>query len=262
MTQNWESSFFISWILQILLSEVLGVPSTLETGTRDAQLNYYHPDMPFDYGKSNIWDALKVSNEYNTGCPTISSAEDGEGEEGQDEEYVPCGHVMAETWPARLVDILPLESEGVIEPHHFLGVLGHQTWFIPRFTAENDPTLTSWYGMSGTANGNRKKLAERFKRPTTWSQYCEEISPNNCLGGEGTGSDIDIDDNTTITKAADTNSSVVVATRPPKDEIEGSKYYAEGEFTGYFRATDENNCDLYPNNCTGHYTDYPCDWAR
>ena len=54
----------------------------------------------------------------------------------------------------------------------------------------------------------------------------------------------------------------MAATRPPKDDDEGSKYFVDGLYTGYFMSTDENDCDTNPDTCTGHFAEYPCGWAR
>lgn len=66
-----------------------------------------------------------------------------------------------------------------------------------------------------------------------------------------------------------------VASRAPKDEGEEAAMFKEGLYTGYFRATELNNC-TENKNCTGHFagkstkhlfaplphiqekTDYPC----
>ena len=100
--------------------------------------------------------------------------------------------------------------------------------------AEKDPTLLSLHGLKG--EHNRKKLAEMFKRPTTWKDYCEIVSPTNCTLPDD------------------------VAQRPPQDESEKERMFVEGLYTGHFRHTDDNNCTLNPTNCTGHIADFPCGW--
>jgi hypothetical protein len=52
----------------------------------------------------------------------------------------------------------PLVEEDVIERPSHLGVLGDGAWFMPRFTAEKYPSLSSVYGVMG--EGNRQKLAD------------------------------------------------------------------------------------------------------
>lgn len=109
-------------------------------------------------------------------------------------------------------------------------------WWIPKVLATEDPTLTSYFGLSG--QNNRRKIAELFKRPTTWGDYCEFISANNCAAEDET------------------------ATRAPTDEEESGRYFAEGLFKGYFRATEKNDCDANPNTCTGHIVLVPCSWGN
>ena len=41
-SQNWEGAFFTVWIMQVLLSELLNVPVSIETGERDKNVNFYH----------------------------------------------------------------------------------------------------------------------------------------------------------------------------------------------------------------------------
>lgn len=86
-------------------------------------------------------------------------------------------------------------------------------------------------------DSNRQKLADRFKRPITFKVYCSLISATNCSVPDAS------------------------VTRPPvKDGSEDGKYFLLGVYTGYFHATEENDCIKNPN-CTGHYADYPCGWT-
>ena len=80
-------------------------------------------------------------------------------------------------------------------------------------------------GIAGESN--RRKLAEMFLRPTTWGDYCTQVSNTSCA----------VPDN--------------VAQRPPSEE-EVDKMHSPNLYTGYFRATEENDCDKFPDNCTGH----------
>ena len=106
--------------------------------------------------------------------------------------------------------------------------------FIPKFTAERDPSLLSYIGLQGEKN--RQKLADRFLRPTLYKDYCSEVSLDNCT----------TPDNTT--------------SRPPADEDEADSYYVPGVYPGYFRKTWRNfSNETY--NATGHLIDYPCDWT-
>ena len=95
--------------------------------------------------------------------------------------------------------------------------------------------MLSYYGIGGESN--RKKVAELFKRPTTWGDFCTLISLNNC------------------STASDT------AVRAPIDDDEAGKYYVDGLFRGYFRATEKNVCSDANPNCTGHIANVPCSWG-
>lgn len=108
-------------------------------------------------------------------------------------------------------------------------------FFIPLTTARRDPTLISYLGLQGEAN--RKKLAETFKTPTTWKEYCS-LHESNCATGDS-----------------------VIASFPKTDEEESS-YFIEGLYPGYFRVHDDNNCTKNENTCTGHFVAGPCTWTN
>ena len=80
------------------------------------------------------------------------------------------------------------------------------------------------------------RLADMFKRPMRWIDYCAQISPDNCTSSDG------------------------ISSRPPADETDGLSYYVEDAYTGHFISTEKNNCTANPN-CTGHLIDYPCTWS-
>ena len=86
-------------------------------------------------------------------------------------------------------------------------------------------------GIAGEAN--RRKLAETFLRPTTWKDYCDLVSPNNCTTSDD------------------------VAQHAPTDEADYERMFVAGSYTGHFRATEENDCDTHPDTCTGHVGDFP-----
>ncbi len=87
-------------------------------------------------------------------------------------------------------------------------------------------SLQSIFGIGGT--DNQRALAELFKRPTSWSAYCNIASPNGCETADRT------------------------AARAPEDDKEGAKYFKEGTYAGHFGATDKNNSTVNPEMCTGH----------
>ena len=237
--QNWESAFFQAWILQILLTELLHVPATIETGRPGVHLDFYHVDSPFDYGGvSYDWEALRNANLVEGGDCRLLAADNNDDDDDDDdpEKYQSCAHVIPEVWEGQRQNVRELEREAVIEsPPQGMGALGQTSWFIPRFTGVRDPTLLTYLGLSGEAN--RRKLAETFLRPTTWKDYCNFVSPTNC-------------------QTPDT-----VAQRAPADETEATRMHVHGLYTGHFQATEENDCDKNPTTCTGHIVDFPCGWT-
>lgn len=226
-SQNWDSVFFQGWILQILLSEVLDVPVTMETGRSHMNIDFYNLDNSYDYGESNDWTCLQTASQVGD-CRKVTLSNDN-----HDPNYVSCCHFVVEVWDAHLSSIRKLAEQGVVENPMGVGILGHQSWFVPRITGIRDPTLLTYLGLMGEEN--RRKLAERFLRPTRWGQYCEEVSFTNCSLPNS------------------------VAKRAPQDETERMAFFVEGLYTGHFRKTWENDCDVNPN-CTGHFADFPCGW--
>lgn len=147
-----------------------------------------------------------------------------------------CGHAILEIWSGQedvIAELLEIEA---VEPKAFIGVIGEEGWQIPKYTAEADSSLLSHFGLAGEEN--RNKLADRFLRPTTWGDYCSEVSPNGCTSG--------------------TDST---AARAPETLEEEQQYFVSGVYTGHFRKTEDNDCEKWPKNCTGHFLDYPCGWS-
>jgi len=227
-SENWSSVIFEAWILQILLSEKLGVPTTVETGKGDVKLNFYDAENSFGgFSNGQDWGVLERASKLRD-CRIANRSPDSD-------EYEPCAHFIPEVWDySYRDDYKDYVDKEVVELPQGLGALVQEGWYIPRFTAERDSSLLSYLGLSG--EDNRHKLAERFLRPTTWKDYCIDESPSNC----------------TI--------SDKFAQRPPLDEFENNRMYAEGFYTGYFRSTSQNDCATYPKNCTGHIVDYPFGW--
>ena len=139
-----------------------------------------------------------------------------------------------EVWNGHSASLTKLTEEHTIENPGGLGVIGEQLWFMRRKTARQYLSFVSYLGMQGEEN--RIQLAEVFKRPTSWDDYCTLVSEDNCQTPDE------------------------FSTRPPSLEGEGGKYFVDGSYTGYFRATEQNNCTANPN-CTGHIVDYPCGWS-
>lgn len=230
LSQDWDSPMIRSWIMQILASEILGVPATIETSA-DYGFSFYDLDNEFNWASVTYdQDALRVASKY--------------GDCRNAPKDVPCAHVMPEVWNGQDQAVAAAEKEGFIEPPVGNGAVSKFDWYIPEFTSKKHPELVSYIGMSndellGGKEDNRRKMAEIFKRPFSWKDYCEQISPNNCTVPDK------------------------FAQRPPKDESEEVKYFSEdGSFSGFFNATRDNNCEENPSTCTGHMAFVPCSWAN
>lgn len=221
-SENWEAAFFITWIMQILLGEILDVPTTVESGKPDIVMNLYHINSSFGYGTSADLNALKVGNRVGD-CSTRRPPSTG--------NYEPCSNVISEYWQ----ESMPEGTDGSSFTVSDLGCLASMNWYIPKFTARRDPSLVSYMGLYGEEN--RQKLAERFLRPTTWGDYCNYVSQDGCEMGDS------------------------VASRPPADPTEAASYFLAGDYLGHFRATEKNDCERNPLTCTGHVMDFPCTWS-
>mmetsp|Transcript_42195 Transcript_42195/g.101915 ORF Transcript_42195/g.101915 Transcript_42195/m.101915 type:complete len:969 (-) Transcript_42195:2251-5157(-) len=218
--QNWEVAIFFSWILQISLMELLDVPVRVGLGSDTKDASFYNIDNKLLYSPVGYsWDGLQKANELNADC--LQTEED-------------CVHVLPDAWVSQ-ADILKQEYEdGQLDYLDGNGQIGKDSLFLPKFTAQEYPFAVTYHGLSQ----NRTRLAEIFKRPTTWADYCNEVSTNNCTMPDG------------------------VADKYP-DEADMEKYFAANGYIGHFRATAENICTTGSQNdtCTGHVVSPPCDWS-
>lgn len=181
LSQNWESVTFESWLLQILLSEVLDVPVTLETGSHNDVINFYDPLERMHFSTTTTTTTNSSSNrnfedlnniqslsmvpgeklesafmtavDLGGDCTALTKDEDGmtisyeSRSASSSSSYRSCAHFAPEVWGARTDDrILNLVREGVLDPPAALGALGVKGWFIPKYTAEQYPSLTSYVG--------------------------------------------------------------------------------------------------------------------
>ena len=250
--QNWDSPFVAAWIMQIIYSELLGVPSSMETGLPDKKINFYSETNRMDYGKrlcvSNlnsesfafntpvlIWSPIPgLANEYEMFQAAYDAPNGDCAVYAEDDGYIPCAHAVMEAWFPN-GNYFEKQKAGVAEPFEFSGAVGVQTWMITKFTLEREPSLGTFFGMQGEAN--REKLTRVFKRPVNFMDYCAKYSPTNCTVK---------DDVTTRVPAADGS--------------EDGRYFVDGVYTGHFRATEKNDCNKQ-TNCTGHFMDFPCGWS-
>jgi hypothetical protein len=244
---------FETWLVQILLSELLQVPVTTESGDPDAYTSFYHPDARFDFASTTdnfvAIKALQTASDIRN-CRTVAVNTDPVSQLKNNSEYIPCAHAAIEVWNTELTYTQEAIYKGEVEPPQALGVLGSESWYIPKYTAMTDPSLALYLGlmMNNTMGGlssilndtdeinpdlararaMRRKLADTFLRPTTWHDYCSEETDDYC------------------------QTPTTVASRPPSSiEMEGQRMYVDDVYTGYFRKTAESDCDNFPDECTG-----------
>lgn len=225
---NWESSMVISWIYQILLSELLQVPATVGLTAKDTPMaSFYSEQNEFVFSKvAYPYDALEVANRV--------GSEEFEGELGlmrrKDCSYVKkaCVDILPEVWSGQASEYAPLIKRQVIEHPSANGLIGRLGIYLPRKTVQEFPEFSIWFGLAG--DENRRRLAEIFLRPISWKEYCDTVDPTNCQE------------------------------RYPAGDEEGL-YYEEGLFEGYFSAGGSNNCTQNPDTCAGHIVTPPCSWS-
>jgi hypothetical protein len=97
---------------------------------------------------------------------------------------LPCVHLLPEVWPGQIAEYTNLSRSKQIEAPGGNGVLGRAGLHVSKFTLQQYPSLAIWLGYAGGVN--RRLLATLFKRPTTWSHYCNILSPCNCSVADGT----------------------------------------------------------------------------
>ncbi len=107
-------------------------------------------------------------------------------------------------------------------------MVGNLGLYTTQFTVKNNSSLISHFGLRGAAN--TQKLAETFKTPITWGDYCSLVS--NCTLGDD------------------------VARRKPLTELEKISYFVEDYYTGHFM----KNCTVN-GTCMGFFANAPCRWT-
>ena len=230
--------------MQILLSEVVEVPTTVGLGggggsngvaiSPTLASSFYSHDNTLPYS-SGAYPWLALEEATIVGDCRLSDQE--------------CTHVLPEVWNGQLHEWTKSLNEGHIDPVEGNGQVGKGSWYVPSFTAQKDDSLISVFGLSG--ENNRAKLADAFRKPITWKEYCDEISISNCTSSTNANATEDFDD-----------LNDQRATRYPQTEAEENMYYAGADkYIGYFRLTDDNNCTINPTTCSGHIVGPPCTWS-
>uniref|UniRef100_A0A7S3P7Q2 G-protein coupled receptors family 3 profile domain-containing protein n=1 Tax=Amphora coffeiformis TaxID=265554 RepID=A0A7S3P7Q2_9STRA len=223
-SNNDESTLFTTWILQVLLSEMLDVPVSIETSFFEYVTNFYDEHMRVEWGWANDERAVHTSSQVKDCVPLTQTLEN----------YTACAHVIPFTFGSfRWTP--PFVANRTYEPTQSAGLLGEEGWYVPRWTQDEYPELGYWKSYSGQQN--RHKIAGIFKRPITWVQYCDWISNTTCA----------------------TADDIVTAGYPQRADY--WKFHVPGKFQGFFIDTEENNCTKYPTTCTGDFVDMPCGWS-
>jgi type II secretory pathway pseudopilin PulG len=93
---NWASGTALSMLTQILLSELLGVPTTSEAAKYNSTRNFYDVDARIDYDKTvrgeTVAAASNTSIVDNGNCVPVTR------DAATEEEYVSCAHFVPEFW--------------------------------------------------------------------------------------------------------------------------------------------------------------------
>ena len=225
--RDWESSLFQAWILQIVLSELLDVPTTIETGQLDIVRNFYKEGSEIkDTDPEILYNDFSDMHVAFNNADTYGDCRKASKFPGKFEN---CAHVTPEAQNSAKID--GSLQQKVIETPRPTGGLGKRALFIPKFTAERDPSLLSYLGLQGEEN--REKMANTFQRPTRWKDYCAEVSTNNCTASDS------------------------IAFREPRNSTEENRFFVPGLYRGHFRKTVNNDCNQ-TSECTGHLANFPC----
>ena len=107
-------------MLQIILSEILDVPTSIETGLPDVVDDFYDPDNRIEYGLNTNWPALERGSRAGD-CRDLPKFD-------ADGNYLSCAHFIPEIWNSELDDHKELVQTKTIEPSMGLGVVGQESW--------------------------------------------------------------------------------------------------------------------------------------
>ena len=148
-SQNWESVFFTTWIVQVILSEMLGVPTTVETGLPDVVVDLYDPHSRVEYGLTDDFECLERANDVGD-CRLLHQSNTG-----VDGEYKSCCHFIPEVWDSDTSKLDRLQEKDVIEQAAGVGTIGEQRWFVPKVRSKRVyAVIIGWCCASGFPSTN------------------------------------------------------------------------------------------------------------
>lgn len=88
---NWDSATALGWLTQIILTELLGVPSSIESGAFGSSRDFYDPQARIDYDASMGPHPLATA----TDLPDSNCASFQQNMMSED-DYETCAHFMPE----------------------------------------------------------------------------------------------------------------------------------------------------------------------
>ena len=115
------------------------------------------------------------------------------------------------------------------------GFVQQRGYYVPKFTLENNPQYSTFYGYIGEAN--RQKVVTEFLQPITWKEYCTEVvTEDDCMSGNDAH-----------------------ATRLPLNDEEASDYVSYPDYIGYFRDTTNKTACKNDGECFGNFINDVCE---
>jgi hypothetical protein len=134
VANNWESTVYEAWLFQILLSELLQVPTTIEAGRGElASLNFYNTNADYEYGVHTTYESLKRANSIEGSDCTLLDT--------RNNPNITCAHVIPEIWKGNECTHIFLDFSiiaNLIYLNHFsshpLQVYNHQASYVSWFS--------------------------------------------------------------------------------------------------------------------------------
>ena len=138
--RDWDSPIIANWMLQIILTEILMVPTSVESYTPslyEKNQNYYNPFDVIDYNSGkHSFTYKEFERSTKTLTNNVNEIGNGDcrdwkdrGKEEEDDDYVGCSHVATEAWQADRPWIQDYIKTGVLEPINTLNLIGGQ-WYV------------------------------------------------------------------------------------------------------------------------------------
>lgn len=160
---------FLTWYAQIIISEVMQIPVTIDAGTKAKNCEYYDPGASFAYsaGGYAIQKGIPEASKRSAAGKSCTYA-DGE-------EWQSCAHAQLEVWSGMWPTVTKLEAENKVERNGGVGMVGEFGWWVSAWLLNQHPEMASFYGLRDST-----KTRKFFKKPLQWKEYCESISPSNC----------------------------------------------------------------------------------